>query len=486
MIRSMFSLLLLLSTTAQMPVYGEKASQSSGRHDKTVVASYKSSGMDTIYSALEAAYASNPELAAEITKINQADERMPQAKAGYRPNVQGQLSIGATNSITGGERKNKGFNSTAEQSSVPSAQAGLTVTQNIYAGGATIASIKGAGNAIKAARARLLVLEQQIFIQVIQVILDILQKESEIDLYQANLKALSQTLDATKAKFDVGEETRTAVAQSEAQLSDGQAQLETAKAELEALKATFAKLTGRAPKKLQKPDHILKDLPHTLEKAIQFASENNPSIIATKFDAAFARYEVDRIGAGLLPSIDLRANSAFNASNDRTRQSISNAVISGGNTRTDLSANVVMTVPIYEQGTIRSQKRAAHEAATGARIGIETQRRVVIEKLISAWKNYQAAKANIESYKQQVKASQISLDGTQQEMQVGTKVILDVLNSQRDLLRSQLNLVRAERSFLFEAFNVLSFMGRLTAKQMKLKVNYYDPNIHYQKARGRL
>ncbi len=453
-------------------------------HPTTTVVKQDTSGVDSIYSALESAYQNNPELATEITKINQADERMPQAKAGYRPKVQGTLSVSANKSINGGDQKRLGISTTAQSESLPTAQAGVEVTQNLYAGGATIASVKGAENTIKAARARLLILEQNIFSQVIQVILDMLQKQSEIELYEGNVKLLKQTLNATNDKFTVGEETRTAVAQSQAQLADGVAQLETSRAELEALRATFTKLTGRQPKRLIKPD-VTKDMPKTLEQAIQFATENNPTVIAARFEEAAARYEIDRVGAGLLPSIDLRGNTSYNASHNRSKF-IGGATLGTGDTRTDMSASVVMTVPLYEQGSVRSQKRSAHEAAAGARISIETQRRIVTERLISAWQNYLAAKTNIENFKKQVEASKVSLDGTQQEMQVGTKILLDVLNAQKELLRSQLNLVRAERTYLFESFAVLAAMGRLTAKQMKLKVNYYDPSIHYNNTKGRI
>ncbi len=451
----------------------------------TTVVKKNDTGVDTIFSALESAYQNNPELAAEITKVNQADEGMVQAKAGYRPKVDGTVSVGATNTINGGELKSIGFNTIAEQQSVPTTSAGINVSQNLYQGGATIASVKGAEHRIKGERARLLILEQNIFIQVIQVILDIILKESEIDLYEGNLKLLQQTLDATNAKFAVGEETRTSVAESEAQLADGAAQLETARSELEGLRATFAKLTGRQAKKLIKPD-VSKDIPKTLEQAIQFATENNPTVIAAKFDEAFARYEVDRIGAGLLPSIDLKASSTFTASTDRTRFSVRDRIVSGGDTNTNLNASITMTVPLYEQGAVRSQKRSAHEAAAGARISIETQRRLVVEKLVSSWQNYLAARINIENFKKQVQASEVRLDGTRQEMQVGTRVLLDVLNAQRDLLSSQLNLVRAERGYLFEAFNVIATMGGLTAKRMKLKVNYYNPGLHYNETKVKI
>lgn len=466
---------------AKTPVTAESAPSLSA---KIQGSSKNIPGTDTIFSALESAYQNNPDLAAEITKVNQADERMPQAKAGFRPSVTGSMKVEATDTITSGDFKRLGLNSTTRSGSAPSAQAGLEVKQNLYAGGATMASIKGAENTIKSARAKLLATEQQIFLQVIQSILEILLKQSEIDLYDGNIKLLEKTLDATQQRFDVGEETRTAVAQAEAQLASGRAQAETARGELEGLKATFKRLTGRNPGRLLKPD-IDKNIPATLAEAIQLAHQNNPSIITSKFDEATARYEVDRISAALKPSIDLSARGTLSSSQDRSKY-VGYGYVSGQNRRTAVSADVSMTIPLYEQGSVRSQKRAAHEAAAGARIGIESVSREVEQRLTTSWENYIAARANIESYKTQVKASQVSLEGTQQEVQVGTKIILDVLNAQKELLSSQLNLVRAEKTYLLEGFSILQWMGCLTAKQLKLKVKHYDPSIHYNETRGKL
>lgn len=454
------------------------------------IARQDTGGTDSIKAALESAYKNNPDLAAEVTKVNQEDEKMVQAKAGFRPHIQGTVSVGADKKITSGGEKDQGLEVTTRAENIPLVRAAVEVNQNLYSGGATVASVKVAENSIKVARANLLSLEQNIFIQVIEVILNIITKNAELDLYVGDVKALQQTLDATNAKFTAGELSLTDVAQAQAQLSEREAQVETAKAELEGLKANFEKLTGRKPGKLVKPD-IAKNFPETLEKAIQIARENNPGIIQSMFAEAAARYDVDRIGGGLLPSVDLKGS--LSRTEDKTFAQYTNAFVPVGANKTrdtrdgytDMSASVTVSVPIYEQGTIRSQKRAAHEAAAGARIQTEIVRRKVVEQLIAYWETYVASRANIESYKAQIAARKIAFEGQQQEMEVGTKVVLDVLNAQRDLLQAQLSLVRGQHNYLLSSFQVLLGMGRLTAKQMGLKVTYYDPSIHYNSVKSR-
>lgn len=494
--------LLLLSTAALLPVslfadteaYGPKyasaeaAKETKEKGDAPDAADAKTkkenSGNETISSALESAYLSNPELAAAVAQVNQRDERVVQAKAGYRPRITGTMSLGVSKTSNRGESLDRGNSTTRTSETAPNASGRIEVSQNIYAGGATNAAVKGAENTVLAQRARLMAVEQNIFFQVIQSYLEILTIMSEVAQFEGNVKALTQSLAASNDRFKVGEETRTSVAQAEAQLEEGRAQLEDAKARLEAQHATFMKLTGRRARLITKPD-VSRELPTTLEQAIQIGMENNPEVIEAKFQEAAAKYEVDRIGGGLLPQVDLIASTSRTETKNKTEfRNFTTA-----NTRdksTSSEAAVRLTVPIYEQGSTRSQKREAHELAAERRIGIETVRRRITENIITFWQNYLAAKANIEFFKSQVKAREVSLEGTRQEMQVGTKILLDVLNAQRDLLSAQLNLIRAERTFYLEQFRLLAGMGRLTAKQLKLKVNYYDPSIHYNETKSRI
>ncbi len=475
------------SSSGETKEAAEGVKSSSAASDKmTVVSNKVDAGVETIQSALESAYTNNTDLAAAITQLNQANEGVVQAKAGYRPKVTASASVSGNKTINSGDTKQSSLSSsTGKSTSFPVGTGTVQLEQNLYQGGSTTAQLKGAENAVKAARAKVMSVEQNVFFQVVQSHLDILTKMSEIEQYKGNLDLLKKTLEASKDKFNVGEETRTSVAQSESQLAEGLAQLETAKAELDGLRATFQRLTGRMPRQVIKPI-ISHDLPKTLEQGIQIASQNNPNIIQAKFDAAAAKHKVDSVSGGLMPSLDFKASTSYSDSHNHALNTPSYIETKRRDYATNMSGALTLTIPIYEQGSVRSQKRQAHEIAAEKRIGIETARRQTIESLIQFWENYMAAKANMENFKRQVEANKISLAGTQEEMKVGTKILLDVLNAQKLLLTSQLNLVRAERSFFLESYRILAMMGRLTAKQMKLKVNYYDPKHDYNETKDRI
>ena len=248
-------------------------------------------------------------------------------------------------------------------------------------------------------------------------------------------------------------------------------------------KATYERIVGlKAPVHMEKAG-AFENLPKTLEEVLQTAGEENPTIIAAQFDHLTAQSEADRVGSNLLPTVDLVGSS----SRQETRSDLNYTGIVNQNTAnyaTNHQVAIQAKVPLYEAGTVRSQKRQALEIASQKRIAIETVRRQIIEQAIQIWQNYTAAKNNIQNYQKQVEAAQISLEGTTQEMNVGSKVLLDVLNAQRDLLQAQLALVEAEKTYFYESYRLLAIIGRLNAKTLKLDVDYFDPQSHYQKVRG--
>lgn len=481
-LRSTILTLPSLASIASTDTYGPKHATKANAPLSQKVVQRQMDGLETITSALESAYMNNTELAAAVSKLTQTDETVVQAKAGFRPKVDGTLGVNFNYTKNSGDsvRLNQ---SLVRSKTTPNTSAGVRVTQNIYSGGSTVAEVKGAENSVLSSRAQLLSAEQAVFFAVTESFLGILTTQAEIEQYEGNVKALQNTLDATNDRFKVGEETRTSIAQSHAQLQEGKAQLEEARARLEAQHATFQKITGRRARALSKPI-LSKELPQTLEQAIQISMENNPSIIKAKFDQAAAKYNIDRIGGGLLPRIDLQGSRNYTHANN-----ISDRGFSQNRTKNQTDtwdAAVTMTVPIYEQGQVRSQKRQAHEISAEKRIDIETARRRVTEELIAAWQSYAAAKGNIELFKAQVKDREISLEGTIQEKNVGTKILLDELNAQRDLLSAKLNLIRAERTFYQQYFRILLSMGALTSKQMLLKVQHYDPRVHYNETKSKV
>lgn len=441
----------------------------------------------TIEGALEAAYRNNTELKELQSLVRSKDDGVPQALAGWRPTVYLNASIGGEKDIKSGDIKedgDEGLTLPQSGSNFSTASADITLQQNLFNGGKTVAQTCQAESLVLAARAQMADKEREILFNAVRAYFSVIAKASELDYKKSNELALRKTLEATQDKFNVGEETRTSIAQAQANLAMGKAEREAVEAQLLAAEATFEQVTGARPGKLKKPGEP-ESLPRALKDAIEIAKKNNPGILAVLYQERADRSAIKVNEADLLPKVDL--TGAVERRNQNTSYAFpaqGSSTVRTKDFTTAQRVSVNLRVPIYEAGAIRGKTRELRENAEQRRIMIETKRREIIQRLVEAWETYLAAKANVKNYQTQVKSNEVSLEGTRQEMLVGSKILLDVLNEQQKLVQSQTNLVRAEQQYYESAYSVLANMGRLNALDMKLKVKRYNPEIHYRDVRN--
>ena len=419
-----------------------------------------SANAETLSDALAKAYTTNPTLQSARATLRATDEGMAQALSGYRPSVS---AVGTTSS----KRQETSADPGNTINTVPRTMS-LSVTQSLFAGGQTVADVSSAGNTISAQRARLKNSEQTILLGAATAYSDVLRDLAVLDLNVNNEQVLSRHLEATRDRFDVGEITRTDVHLAEARLAGATANRIQAEGTLEASRATYANVVGEAPTALEKPALTL-PLPTTLDEAIKLADDENPAIIAATFAEKAALDSVDSTKGQLLPSIDL-TGSAGRSLDTTSRDYWSNA----------LEAKVTLTVPLYESGSVYSQVRQARQQAAALRLDADQARRDAGAEVRQAWQNLQVARARIESIKTQVLAAQTALEGVQREASVGSRTVLDVLDSEQELLDARVNLVSSQRDETVAALTLLSTVGRLTATDLNLAVDLYDTGRHYQ------
>lgn len=438
----------------------------------------------TLEDALKAAYINNPELKEARQNVFASHEDTVQAAAGFRPTVDLQGSMTGSQSINSGNQKS-GDNTSAPISGSTSNKrsGGVVLRQNLYQGGGTLATLEVADHNIKGLWAQLAALEQRLFLGVIQTYLELAAKKSEIEQLEANKQALKRNYESAQEKHRIGEETITQVANAEAKLADADARLQVALAQHEGLKAKFLQITGIQPTAALAPISLPSGLPADLESATITAKDKNPDVIQAQYAHAAKQAETEQIGSGLLPKIDMQASSTRDETLGKTTPTGYSNTLNSRDFQTNNQLMVSASIPLYEGGSIRSKKRQAHEVAVAKRVAVEKTRLQVVEQLVEAWQNMLSAKNNIDNYEKQVKACEISLEGTQQEMNVGTKVLLDVLNAQAALLDAKLSKINAVKSYQYAVFQVLSLMGFLNAQNLKLAVDYFNPQAHYEETR---
>lgn len=432
--------------------------------------------VSTLADALAAAYVNNPGLLQKRQELMFRHEKIAQAKADFLPSVTSEVGFKGHKSLTSGSAKDRDPRATS--SSRTSARSGsITIEQNLFAGGSTMAAVLSADQSIRGLWADLLSTEQNIFLEVIKAYLDLIDKTSKVDVYKANQAALKKSYETAFEKHSIGEEPLTQVAIAESKLAGAEAKLRTEEADVIGAKAKLAALIGTEVINIVKPNAPM-NLPQTLQASISMATDNNPSVIKAQFDHKAAKADIDEVeGKHYLPRVDLRAKSHREESSARN-------LYAGGDTRysnnvTDHSVGVYMSYNLYSGGRYSSKKRELHDTAVSKRIAIEGAKTEITGAVKLTFESYHAAKTNIDNYKKQVKAAEVALGATRQEMEVGTKVLLDVLNAQAELVNAQLGLIEAEKSFFEYAYRMVSLLGGLHAKAMKLTVNYFDPVAHY-------
>lgn len=421
---------------------------------------------ETLWEALSMAYANNPTLLAARASLRVADELVPQAVSGWRPTVRFRGDIGKR----GIESETAFFSS--KENRTPRTYT-LELSQPLFRGGRTVAGTRQAENVVLAGRQSLRTTEQDVLLRSVVAYLDVLRDQAVVALTRNNERVLRRQLEATQDRFEVGELTRTDVAQSEARLSRATSERISAEGDLVADRATYKRAIGQAPGQLE-PAPPLTEGPGTEEEALAVAAAENPLIVGARFNEQAATSAVHVAAGTLLPEIDLTGE--LNRSEDTaSRDSVSESA----------SISARLTVPLYQSGAEWSRLREARQLLSQRRLEVRESMRTVTESVTRAWEGLQTARARIVSDRSQVRANEIALEGVQEEATVGARTILDVLDAEQELLDSRVALVRTERDEYVAAFQLKQALGRLEAARLPLQVELYDPSRHYDAVRDK-
>ncbi len=428
---------------------------------------------DTIEAALIRAYQNNPQLNAQRASVRSTDENVPQALSGYRPKVAITASVGtqytdvATKSVTGDTLAQIGVYGTNAPRSV-----GATVSQTVFNGGQTANRTRAAESQVSAAREGLRVLEQTVLLSAATIYMDYLRDAAIVEVQRSNTRVLEQTLKQTRDRFNVGEVTRTDVAQSEAQLAAGRTQLLTAESNLTTTRANFRRIIGNDPENLAPGAPVDRFLPPSLLGAIDVGLLENPNVTSAMYgiDVSFLQVKVNE--GALFPTLTLQGSV------QQSYESTMSIYRSFG-----ASAVANLTVPVYQGGSEYALIRQSKETLAQQRLTLEQVRDQTRATVAQAWGQLVAGKAQVASAQAQVTASEIALNGVREEARVGQRTTLDVLNAQQALVNARVALVTAQHDRVVASYTTLSAIGRLSPQVMNLATTVYDPSVHYHQVR---
>ena len=430
-------------------------------------------GADTLREALLKAYQSNPTLTGARAGQRAVDETVPIARAGGLPSV----------NVNGGYTENV-LNSTNSLLSPARELAGNTqLVVPLYRGGGVRGSIRAAETRVQAGQANLRGTESELFTNVVGAYLDVIRDEAIVGLNQQNVHVLEVNLRASRDRFQVGDLTRTDVAQSEARLSIARSQLQTAEAQLISSRENYIRIVGTPPGTLQDPPP-LPNLPTAVDQAVAQALADNPFLLAATRQRDATRYDVDVARASRLPQVSgVVGGNYFNYLGSYG----SGTNVRVGQSGTSGTVGLQFTLPIFQGGRPAAQVRQAEARRSQAIEAVTETERGVVAQARSAFAVYRSAQEVIASSEQAVSANKLSLQGVRAENSVGTRTILDILNAEQELLNSQVTLVSARRDAYVAGFNLLAAMGRAEARDLGLEGGpLYDPLTNYIRGRRKI
>ena len=430
---------------------------------------------ETLRDALAKAYDNNPTLTAQRAAQRANDENVPIARSAGLPGVSASGGVNENfvrggNSFTTPERRLDGT---------------IGVTLPLYQGGRVRNGVLAAETRVEAGQANLRGVEATTFTDVVSAYNNVLRDEAIVGLNTQNVRVLDTNLRASRDRFEVGDLTRTDVAQSEARLSLARAQLQSAQATLISSRENYVRLVGSAPGSLEAPP-TLPNLPASADGAVELALQDNPTLLAARRARDATDYDVRVARANRLPQVGVTVGqNYFNYLGTLGRGN--SAGLGVGQTGTSTSAGLTLNLPLFQGGRPAAQVRQA-QALRGQAIEQATAtERQVIASARSAYAVWRSSLEVIASAEAAVNANKLSLEGVRAENSVGTRTILDILNAEQELLNSQVTLVSARRDAYVAGFALLAAMGQAEAQDLGLDGGpLYDPTVNYRAVRGRI
>jgi outer membrane protein len=401
---------------------------------------------ETLSDALATAYRNSGLIDQNRAVLRAADEDVAQAVATLRPVVNYALSANFSDPSMGDEL---------------TGSLGLTASLLLYDFGRSNLRVDAAKETVLATRSALKDVENSVLLSTVRAYLSVRRSEAFVDLRQNNVRLLTEQLRATRDRFEVGEVTRTDVSLAEARLAAARSGLAAEQGGLARAKEQYKAVVGQYPGNLAPPPPP-PAIPASEEAARSVARQNNPQIEQVQHQVKAVELIVEQSARSIYPT--LRATGRVGLDDD-----------GDGST----SIGIELGGPIYQGGAIASQVRQAQAQRDQVRAQLYTTGLLVDQQVGNAYANLAVAIASIDATDRQVRAAQLALEGVREELQLGARTTLEVLDQEQELLDAQTNRVSSGVDRVVAIYEVLDSIGLLTADHLGLNVPVYDPAAYY-------
>ncbi len=422
---------------------------------------------ETLRRALSHAYNYSPTLKAQRAALRVTDEEMARARSGFRPTVTGQYDKTLTDTRS---RPASAFDGRTNADSFR-----IDFSQPVFRGFRTINSVREADANIFAGREGLRLAEQRVLLDAVTAFMDVVRDHNIVRHRRGNVRNLERQLQAARDRLEVGEATRTDVAQAQARLAQARSLLAAARGNLRASKASYRQYVGKEARNLRRPRNLEAMLPRSLAEALRVGTRENPEILQAIFLEKAARHAIDRINGEFLPEVSVQASYQKQWDPLPTVDERDTVTVTGQ-----------VRVPLYQAGEVSARSRQSVNLASQRRREVAAAREKVKAQIIAAWAQRQAARAQVQSDLAQVRANRTALEGVREELKEGQRSVLNLLDAEQELVASLVALEGSQRDLVVTAFNLVAAIGRLTAADLRLDVELYDPQAHYRDVKRKI
>ncbi len=402
---------------------------------------------ETLADALTSAYNNSGLLEQNRALLRAADEDVAQSVAATLPIISWALEATSTEpNLT--------------STDAIEASAAITASLTLYDGGVNRLAIDAQKEVVLGTRQTLRSVEQDVLLRAIEAYMNVVSAGEFVSLRQSNVRVIARELQAARDRFEVGEVTRTDVAQSEARLAEARSLLSTAEGDLAQAEEEFTAAVGRAPGTLAEAPSA--PVSRSADEAKAFAVRNHPDVLEAQHSVSSAELSILRAEAATNPTIDLEGTIALDQDFEDTRQ-----------------IGITASGPIYQGGALSSQIRQAMAQRDASRSTLLVTSQAIEQEVGNAYALLRVARASSVSSVEQIRAARVAFEGIREEARLGARTTLEVLNAEQELLDAQTNLISAQAEEVTASYAVLSAMGLLNVQHLNLPVQQYDPSEYY-------
>lgn len=347
---------------------------------------------------------------------------------------------------------------------------GLALDWVAYAGGSNRLSVDAAKESVLATRETLVSYEQDVLLRAVTAYMGVIRTQENLSLRQNNLRVLEQERQAAQDRFDVGEVTRTDVALAESRVAEARSNLSLARGQLIAAQAEYITAVGRRPGN-QLPFPKMPAPPASLDQATAIGVRSHPAIRAVQHQVSAAELGIKIASAAFGPTIGLRAEVGKREYYGST------------NFNDDLSVTLNYNQTIYAGGALPAAVRRSMAGRDSIRASLLNTQKDVVQAVNRAYVGRETSRASLSATQERVAAARIAFEGIREEATLGARTTLDVLVAEQELLDAEAARILAQTEEYIAAYQLLAAQGLLTAEQLGLNVQIYDPTIYYNLAK---